>query len=262
MPDHYTYPGTEVLVNIPGYTDPATWKEAETAVIGMHARELTLHPIPGAFDLAHLQAVHARLVDGFYTWGGLLRDTDTGPGGTGIAHCRPEFIPAQAEALFAVLADADYLRGRDRDRFSAGLAKIWGELTAIHPFRDVNTRSQFVFFNQLAEHAGWFIDWHRIDPQDFAHARTLAIVQDESGIEALLHEALIPADQIEHAELRARMERVTEDFTRPRPPRSVRELDERLRAARLRRRETFLSPLDDPFSHDDRPEPRTPGRGL
>ena len=23
MPDHYTYPGTEVLVNIPGYTDPA-----------------------------------------------------------------------------------------------------------------------------------------------------------------------------------------------------------------------------------------------
>lgn len=30
MPDHYTYPGTEVLVNIPGYTDPAAWKEAET----------------------------------------------------------------------------------------------------------------------------------------------------------------------------------------------------------------------------------------
>lgn len=31
MPDHCTDPGTEVLVNIPGYTDPAAWKEAETA---------------------------------------------------------------------------------------------------------------------------------------------------------------------------------------------------------------------------------------
>jgi hypothetical protein len=26
MPDHYTYPGTEVLVNLPGYTNPSLWK--------------------------------------------------------------------------------------------------------------------------------------------------------------------------------------------------------------------------------------------
>ena len=29
MPDHYTYPGTEILVNIPGYADPGLWKDAE-----------------------------------------------------------------------------------------------------------------------------------------------------------------------------------------------------------------------------------------
>lgn len=39
---------------------------------------------------------HAYLVQDFYTWGGQLRDTDTGPGRTGITHCRPQFIPAEA----------------------------------------------------------------------------------------------------------------------------------------------------------------------
>ena len=59
MPDHCTDPGTEVLVNIPGYTDPAAWKEAETAVTGLRARELARTPIIGDFDLPPLQAIHA-----------------------------------------------------------------------------------------------------------------------------------------------------------------------------------------------------------
>ena len=46
-------------------------------------------------------------MEGFYDWGGQLRETDTGPGGTGIAHCRPEFIPAEAERIFTALAAMD-----------------------------------------------------------------------------------------------------------------------------------------------------------
>ncbi len=30
--DPYGYPGTDVLINIPGFTDPEGWKKAETAV--------------------------------------------------------------------------------------------------------------------------------------------------------------------------------------------------------------------------------------
>ncbi|GFZ98982.1 hypothetical protein [Nesterenkonia alkaliphila] len=30
--DPYAYPGTDVLINIPGFTDPEGWKKAETAV--------------------------------------------------------------------------------------------------------------------------------------------------------------------------------------------------------------------------------------
>lgn len=192
MADPYTYPGSHVLVNLPGYTHPAAWKEAEVAHMSTRLTQLIEHPISGGFDLDHLRAIHAALVRGFYTWGGQLRTTNTGPGGTGIAHCRPEFIVAEANRIFSSLADADYLRGRGKDAFSRALAWAWGELTAVHPFRDVNTRSQFAFFNQLALHAGWLIDWTKVDAYLFGYARTVAIVSDERGIDALLYPALEP----------------------------------------------------------------------
>lgn len=151
---------------------------------------LKVRPVDGDFDLGHLQAIHAALVEGFYAWGGQLRDTDTGPGGTGIAHCRPEFIRPETDRVFGSLAGQGYLKNLSRDEFSQALAWVWGETTAIHPFRDVNTRSQFIFFNQLAEQAGWIIDWSRIDPYVFAHARTRAITVSEDGIDALLYPAL------------------------------------------------------------------------
>lgn len=73
---------------------------------------------------------------------------------------------------------------------------------AIHPFRDVNTRSQHVFFTQLARDAGWVIDWSQIPGDVFAHARTLAIVEDHSGLDALIRPNLVT---VEDAEQRDRL---------------------------------------------------------
>lgn len=232
MPDHYTYPGAEVLVNTLGITDEAEWKAVETAAIGQRLIDLQNNPVPGRYDLAHLQAIHRRLTQDLYAWGGTLRDTDTGPGGTGLAHCRPQFIPAEADRIFAALADMNYLRERDADTFSQGLAWVWGETTVLHPFRDVNTRTQHVFFNQLATDAGWVIDWERVDPYVFAHARTVAIARDETGIDALLRPALIPAAEVaRHDGLRTRMEQVQQEFFRPRARRTRETLDTQLHAA-------------------------------
>lgn len=259
MPDRYTYPGTDVLINIPGYTHPGAWKDAETAAIHVRLVEALEHPLPGRFDLTHLRAIHAHLVQDFYAWGGQLRDTDTGPGGTGIAHCRPEHIPAEADRIFTALADMDYLRGRDADAFSAGLAWVWGETTVLHPHRDVNTRSQFVFFTQLAASAGWVIDWDRIDPHVFAHARTVAIYRDEKGIDALLRPALIPAAEVTaRDDLAARVRRGREEFFTPRTARTRDVLDAELTAALDRRARLLGQPDPDPHH---RPGPAGPTLG-
>lgn len=162
MPDRYSYPNSLVLINKLGITDYDRWKAVETAAIHQRMVEFTEHPIPGSFDLPHLQAIHRHLTGDLYVWGSDIRDTDTHPGGTGIAHCRPPFILPEAERVFGELAARNHLRGLDADAFSDGLAWVWGEMTAIHPFRDVNTRSQHILFNQLARDAGWVIDWSQI----------------------------------------------------------------------------------------------------
>ena len=69
MPDRYTYPGTEILINIPGYTDPILWKKAETLAVAARQAELITSPIAGDFDLAHLQKIHAHLTQDMYTLG-------------------------------------------------------------------------------------------------------------------------------------------------------------------------------------------------
>ncbi len=105
MPDRYSYPDSSVLINKLGITDRAHWKAVETAAVHERLSELVEHPVEGRFDLAHLRAIHAHLAQDLYTWGGEIRDTDTHPGGTGIAHCRPPFIVAEAERVFGTLAD-------------------------------------------------------------------------------------------------------------------------------------------------------------
>lgn len=107
---------------------------------------------------------------------------------------------------------------------------------AIHPFRDVNTRSQHVFFNQLARDAGWVIDWSQIPGDVFAHARTLAIVEDHSGLDALIHPNLVTVEDAARSDrLTASLDGHAQGFTTRRSVRDPETLDRALDAARQRR---------------------------
>lgn len=120
----------------------------------------------------------------------------------------------EAERVFGILAERDWLRSLDVDAFADGLAWVWGETTAIHPFRDVNTRSQHVFFTQLARDAGWVIDWSQTPGDVFAHARTLAIVEDHSGLDALIRPNLVTVEDSEQRDrLIQHLKEHTQGFT-------------------------------------------------
>lgn len=236
MPDRYCYPDSEVLINRLGITEYRRWKYAETEIVGQRMGQLFESPLPGEFDLLHLQAVHHHLAQDLYAWAGQLRDTDTHPSGTGITHCRPQYIAIEAERVFGHLAAQNFLRGLDADAFSDALSWVWGETTAIHPFRDVNTRSQHTLFNQLARQAGWTIDWSRIPGDLFGHARTIAIVEDHSGIDALIRPNLLTSDEAAALDRDPGADQSRALGTRPaRPGRSPQELDRELDVARARR---------------------------
>lgn len=165
--DDYFIPGTSVLRNkftrpgMPlGETDPQKLQSLEELASNVRLQELFDKPIAGSFDYPHMKAIHRHLFQDVYEWAGQER---VGPAGrmTKDGHAYypagPE-LTSNAEKQFEKLANKQFLQDLPIKEFVDELAECWGELNVIHSFREGNTRTQFVFFSQLVEQAGYRID--------------------------------------------------------------------------------------------------------
>lgn len=149
-----------------GETDPARLKDLEEFHTKSRLEELARHPINGRFDYDHMKAIHGYIFQDVYDWAGQERvapATFMTKDGHSYYPAGPS-LTAAAEAEYAKLADKNLLRGLGRQAFVAELAESWGEVNVIHSFREGNTRSQFVFYSQLAEQAGYRIDTAAFTP--------------------------------------------------------------------------------------------------
>ncbi|WP_245741693.1 Fic/DOC family protein [Herbiconiux ginsengi] len=125
---------------------------------------------------------------------GRVRDVDVQATGTGIPYCRPEFIDENLRTLFGRLDRENYLAGLSGREFADRLADRWGELSAIHPFRDGNTRSQAVYITTLAERAGHPIDWERVDVDTLRALRLNAVAGHERPLADYLADRLVSGE--------------------------------------------------------------------
>jgi cell filamentation protein len=71
--DPYVYPGTSILRNRWGVRDAAELARREATITAARLAELAERPIPGDFDLAHLQALHRHIFGDVYDWAGEIR---------------------------------------------------------------------------------------------------------------------------------------------------------------------------------------------
>jgi cell filamentation protein len=174
--DDYFIPGTDVLRNKWNETDGARLRAKEEFAAQARLVELAAKPVPGEFDYAHMKEIHRRIFQDTYEWAGDERvapDWQMSKQGPDVVNFAPGdpnapkvpygYYPAPAireaaEMQYRRLAGEDHLVGMDRDQFVGRLADHWGELNTIHSFREGNTRSQFVFFHQLSENAGYRLD--------------------------------------------------------------------------------------------------------
>ena len=187
--DPYVYRGTDVLRNTPDIRDGDELERFEARLTFLRGLQLVSNPIAGEYDLPHLQAFHRYLFAGLYEWAGELRavvlaKTDL--------FCLPEHIESYGAVIFAKLAENGRLRGLDRDRFIDRLAHYLGDVNALHPFRDGNGRAQRAFFAQLADAAGYRLDWQLVDPGRNTDASVAAMQGDEGPMRDLLDEITKP----------------------------------------------------------------------
>jgi cell filamentation protein len=154
--DPYAYPGSEVLKNLPGLRDAAALQRFEYQRTAVRNLELQATPIRGRYDLAHLKAIHKHLFQDVDVWAGDLRTVSISKAESRFA--MPELIQGYSTKVFAAIATDDFLRGLEPRAFADRLAHHFGEINAVHPFREGNGRATRAFLSQLAIDAG-----HRLD---------------------------------------------------------------------------------------------------
>lgn len=163
--DPYLYPGTSVLRNRLGLTDPDHLDRVERRLV---AQRMTEGAPAGGFDLAHLCAIHHHLFQDVYEWAGELRTVEIAKGGHQFQLRR--FIETGMTDVCQRLEKADFLCGLAAIAFVEAAGRIMGDVNYVHPFREGNGRTQLQYLEQLAMQAGHPIDLTRIIPNNWIEA--------------------------------------------------------------------------------------------
>lgn len=187
--DPYLDPGSGVLRNRLGITDPGELAQVEAALSATRLIDLERRRLPGGYDLNHLRAFHRYILGDIFAWAGELRTVSIAKG---LLFCLPQHLETAAGEIFGRLAAADRLRGLNRDQFIGQLAEFLADVNALHPFREGNGRAQRAFLSQLAHDAGHHIDWVRMNPDRNTAASAAAHHGDLAPLTAMLAELVDP----------------------------------------------------------------------
>lgn len=182
----YCYPGTDILKNKLGITDPEIFRQAESDLAFAALLELALCPIKGNFDRAHLCAVHEFLFEAFYDFAGKTRKENISKGNTRF--CVWQYIDEQLDLLFGKIKNMG--RPNDKEEIADFLSYIMTELNVIHPFREGNGRAIREFIREYAADFGYKLDWSKVKKEELLDA-SIASVLDRTNLTLCLEQCLI-----------------------------------------------------------------------
>ena len=211
-PHGYTYPNTsddpdqiDVLRNRFGLRSHAALARAEYRLTNNRLADLVLGEGPrGAFDAAHLKAIHRYLFSQVYEWAGHTRNerpiVDGAPvepiggfykGGTAFLH--GSRIEMGLEEALRPLRDPDSLKGTTPAAFAEIAGRVLADLNYVHPFREGNGRTQEAFIAALGRHAGHEVDFAVITRPRMIEASRESVGNPESpALRHLVADAVDP----------------------------------------------------------------------
>lgn len=179
--DPYLYPGLNVMRNRLSIRQAERLAQAAYELTALRAATLSLGPL--LRGLPHLCAIHQHLYQDIFDWAGDIREIDIYQGDTRFCHF--PYIEKEGNALMQDLEEEGYLVGLAKAAFISRLSHYYCEINVLHPFRIGNGIVQRIFFEQLAIHAGYQLDWRGIDPDDWAQANQSGAMGDLSALNAI-----------------------------------------------------------------------------
>ncbi|BED92967.1 MAG: Fic family protein [Candidatus Paraimprobicoccus trichonymphae] len=169
----YCYPNTNVLKNKLNVQDEVKLNVAEREITSVKISVLEKNIIRGNFDLKHLKDIHKNIFCDIYDWAGQIRTVNIIKGNM---FCNCMYINVCADELFKKLKSENYLRKLPFNELPDKLAFYFGEINALHPFREGNGRTQRLFIEYLARELGYSINFTKITEKEMIDASNLAFI--------------------------------------------------------------------------------------
>lgn len=151
----YCYPNSNVLRNKLNITNQQDLFEAEKDLTFIRLQELQRRPIRGSLDLEHLCAIHKYIFQDIYEWAGEIRTVEIGKGNL---FCTTSCIYSFAKSVFDKYYYQCFANKDDEQEFVRVLSENYGDLNALHPFREGNGRTQREFARVLCLECGYDFD--------------------------------------------------------------------------------------------------------
>lgn len=189
-------------------SDDESRQRLEGDLTSSRIAELKVNPVAGNFDLRHLSEVHRRIFQDLPSAGfsestpgeyrppvqsGVdwqkCRVLDAAPGQFFVTYSKMDEAAQQRLETTLAQVQPDQLEQLNPKEFAHAISKLYSELDYIHPFLDGNSRTLRSFTAQLAEKAGYRIEWEQFDTAHQGRdklyiARDLAVNKiAKSGIE-------------------------------------------------------------------------------
>ena len=184
------YEGTVCLINKFNIRDEKQLAALEADITLAKVMELVKSPIQGNFDFSHYKAIHKFLFEDLYDWAGNIRTVEISKKGT--AFVKASDIEQLADNCFKRLKRNQFFVGYSFDAFIPAIVDFYCTTNLLHPFREGNGRTQKVFVNQLAENAGYQINFSQMDADELMVATIYSAQGIVDYLEKLFYKNTIP----------------------------------------------------------------------
>ena len=148
----FTIPGTGVLRNKLGITDPAALSRTATDSTALRLASLQESPVRGGFDSAHLQAIHHHIFQDIYDWAGELRTIDNG-------NVPASQVEKSIDSVLDRLSRENHLKGLSAEEWADSASAYLYDLGAIQPFLAGNEIVLQEFVSELARKNNLSLQW-------------------------------------------------------------------------------------------------------
>lgn len=162
-----------VLRNKLGIEDATELAEVDAGLSSLRQQELASGAASldtAGFGAERLQSIHRYLFQDLYEWAGEFRTTSLSrfsKDGMNTVFLAPQRIEAAWQSLGEQTQRFADRPGSSVAEMAYTLAELYRQANQIHAFREGNGRSLRLFFSQLAQTQQLFLDFDRVDPEEW-----------------------------------------------------------------------------------------------